>query len=151
MTTQIVTMEGTSSETRNLHAWSDKRHLYTKQRKRKEGNPLHPSIEAALTKLIQGSPNVKEMDFNDAWKTVNSTLFLSHPSLMQYFMPDEEQISKFLGIPLPEPDPVEEAKEDANEERFVGMRKIKLASPASSQISEEESDVIVFTKDDKDD
>jgi hypothetical protein len=42
-------MEGTSSETRNLHAWSDKRHLFTKQRKKKENNPLHPSLEAALT------------------------------------------------------------------------------------------------------
>lgn len=75
MTTRVVTMEGTSSETRNLHAWSDKRHLYTKQRKRKEGNPLHPSIEAALNKLVQGSPTVKDLAFNDAWKTVNSTLF----------------------------------------------------------------------------
>lgn len=69
---------------------------------------------------------------------------------MQYFMPDEEQISKFLGISIPEPIPQEEVKEEAAEERFVGMRKIKLASPASSEVSEEEADVIVFTKDNDD-
>lgn len=49
VTMHLVMMEGTSSETRNLHAWADKRHLYTKQRRRKENNPLHPSLLSALT------------------------------------------------------------------------------------------------------
>lgn len=73
--TKIVLMEGTSSETRNLHAWADKRHLYTKQRKRKEGYPLHPSVEAAINKLVAEVPRLREMAFGDAWKTVNSNLF----------------------------------------------------------------------------
>lgn len=63
---------------------------------------------------------------------------------MNYFAPDEEQVSKYLGIPLPEP-VVEETKD---EENFVGHRKIKLASPASSESEGEEAepDVVVFTK-----
>jgi hypothetical protein len=56
-------MEGTSSETRNLHAWSDKRHLFTKQRKKKENNPLHPSLEAALKSLLLDDPNLKQLSF----------------------------------------------------------------------------------------
>ena len=70
-TAMTVVMEGTSSETRNLHAWADKRHLFTKQRKRKEDNPLHPSIEAALNKLILDHPEVKESTWVEAVKIVN--------------------------------------------------------------------------------
>jgi hypothetical protein len=56
-------MEGTSSETRNLHAWADKRHLYTKQRKKKENYPLHPSLEVALKSLLEENPNLKKLSF----------------------------------------------------------------------------------------
>lgn len=63
---------------------------------------------------------------------------------MQYFAPDEDQISKYLGIAQPEP--ITELKEETEPEHFVGHRKIKLASPASSEAEEEEHDVIVFTK-----
>lgn len=84
-----VTMEGTSSETRNLHAWADKRHLYSKQRRRKEGNPLHPSIEAALNLLVQQTSEIKEMGFAEAFRTVNERLQKSNEKLMQYFAPDE--------------------------------------------------------------
>jgi hypothetical protein len=48
---------------------------------------------------------------------------------MQYFAPDDEQISKFLDIPIP--DPVIISEESKEEENFIGKRKIKLASPAS--------------------
>lgn len=51
--TVVVSMEGTSSETRNLHAWQDKRHLYSKQRRKKEGNPILPSVAANLNQLLQ--------------------------------------------------------------------------------------------------
>jgi len=122
-------MEGTSSETRNLHAWQDKRHLYTKQRKRKEGNPLLPSVEAALNQLLQQQPEIKSMSFIEARASINEKLGATHPVLMQYFAPDDEQISRHLGIPLPEPISIEETKD---EENFVGHRKIKLASPALS-------------------
>lgn len=87
---QSVTIEGTSSETRNLHAWADKRHLYTKQRRRKEGNPIHPSVEAALNLLIQQTSEIKEMEFADAFRTVTERLGRSNEKLMQYFAPDEE-------------------------------------------------------------
>lgn len=142
-------MEGTSSETRNLHAWADKRHLYTKQRRRKEGNPLHPSVEAALKQLVQQTPDIKSMTFADAFRTVNEKLSNSNEKLMQYFAPDEAQISNFLNIPIPEP--VAAIEEPKEEENFVGMRKIKLASPASVEPSEEEEpEVVVFAKDEND-
>ena len=132
VTVYSVVMEGTSSETRNLHAWSDKRHLYTNQRKRKEGNPLYPSLEAALKVLLQEKPDLKQMNFEEAWKEVNAFLFKRFQRLVQYFAPDEDQISCFLQIPRSEP--VQVVLEEPKEEilNFHGVRKIKLASPASS-------------------
>jgi len=48
---------------------------------------------------------------------------------MQYFALDDEQISKFLDIPIS--DPIITTEESKEEENFIGKRKIKLASPAS--------------------
>lgn len=48
-----------------------------------------------------------------------------------------------MGIPIPEP--VAEVEETKDEEHFVGKRKIKLASPASEDESEE-PDLVIFTK-----
>lgn len=39
------------------------------------------------------------------------------------------------------------AEESKEEDNFIGVRKIKLASPASVEISDEEPDVVFFSKD----
>jgi hypothetical protein len=89
------------------------------------------------------------MTFADAFTTVNEKLNSSNARIMQYFAPDEEQISKFLDIPIPEP--AVEPEESKEEDNFIGKRKIKLASPASVESSEEESpDIVVFTKNEDD-
>jgi hypothetical protein len=88
--TLIVSMDGTSSETKNLHAWQDKRHLYSKQRKRKEGNPLLPSVEAVLNQTLQQLPDIKTMAFAEAKTTLIARICDTHPRLMEYFAPDDE-------------------------------------------------------------
>lgn len=93
---------------------------------------MHPSLEAALKSLLEENPNLKQLSFKEAWKTVNEKLSQKFKQLIEFFAPDEEQISKFLGIPLPELFEVLIAPTEEEEDRFVGTRKIKLASPASS-------------------
>ena len=101
-----VTLEGTNSEQRNLHAWADKRHQLTKLKKKKGDTALHPSVSAIFQRyqkkvgLVAGQKNsAVNKTNNDVDKEVPTgaefikMLQKEHPLLAKHFCPTIAQIS----------------------------------------------------------